>query len=739
MSLTVVPLWGETVGWILLHSVWQGAILGGALAIVLRVLPPSLARARYAVACATLALMVVLPTATGLEAGRLQPDVSHPASQSREASVDATLTAPSPAPSIAHRVSLVPTRIRIAAQRSDRDIPASRMLRLVAAVWSLGVVLLGVRLAGGWMLNRNLTRRGVTAAPAEWLAMVARLRVVMGIRRPVRLLVSMRVAAPVLIGWVRPLVLLPASALTGLAPWQVELLLRHELAHVRRYDYLVNLLQSVAEVLLFHHPVAWWVSRQIRAEREHCCDDAVALTAGAPAYIRALVAMEELRGRAALAPPLMLGADGASLLRRMQRLAARAVAPAPGVSGRQLGALAALLLGVPMVIGLAGALAGGAASAPPSYAATVPPGPAATAVPTGPWAAPCAIEDALTTTICEPLTDYVTAVLQRRGMDGAVVVQDVLTGAVISYASASSAAESNVTRAMMPASIWKLSLAALWWEEGMGDREVPCADEMAVGATSIRHWRRAPRGTMNAAGMLVESCNTAAAHMALELRDRLGPDGMRDAFSRLGFQAQLRDDAALRPGSNGGADRMRREEDFWATASLAWRERMSPARAVLRLPSRDDDAAWAGLGVGQAVEVTPLHVARFLQAVGNDGVMQHPTIEPAYALREDSKQRIMKAATARRMQDAMRTVVREGTARGISSMLHGARWTLGGKTGSARAAESGQVDGWFAGLLFDERAVPRYAVVVYLQGSGPGGGESARFAADITRRLGGTH
>lgn len=722
----------------LVHSVWQGAILAGAFAVGLRALPTSRAGARYALGCATLALMVVVPIFSGVRAGRLQPGVSHASVASREPAAAATRPVASrrradPAPSL----HLIPSAIRVAVQSGQAGVTAHRVLPLLTYAWFVGVVILLLRLAGGWMLNRDLSHRGATAAPAEWLAILDRLRRAMGIRRPVRLLLSMRVPAPVLIGWARPLVLLPAVALTGLAPWQVELLLRHELAHVRRYDYLVNLLQSMAEVLLFHHPAAWWVSRQIRAEREHCCDDAVAMAAGAPAYIRALVAMEELRGGEAFAPPLMLGADGGSLLRRMQRLAATAVAPAPGVGGTHPAALASVVLALPVVILLQSALAAGASSVLRTDAVTVGPGRPASAAPAGPWAASCAIEKPLPTTICEPLTDHVTAVLQRRGMDGAVVVQDVRTGAVISYASASRAAESNVTRAMMPASIWKLSLAAIWWEEGMGDRVVPCVDEMAVGSRSIRHWRRAPRGTMNAAGMLVESCNTAAAHMALELRDRLGPEGMRDAFGRLGFHARTQGDAALRRGINGGADQIHREEDFWATASVSWRERMSPARAVLSLPSRDDDAAWASLGVGQAVEVTLLHVARFLQAIGNDGVMQQPTTEPAFALRGDSEQRIMKAATAKRLQDAMQAVVRDGTAKGASAMLRGARWTLGGKTGSSRSVDSEQIDGWFAGLLFDESGASRYAVVVYLQGGGPGGGEAAGVAVDITRRLGG--
>src|SRR6185503_3583474 len=131
-----------------------------------------------------------------------------------------------------------------------------------------------------------------------------------------------------MVGWVKPAVLLPAAALTGLSTVQLESLLAHELAHVRRHDYLVNLLQGLIETLLFYHPAVWWVSRQIRREREHCCDDiAVALCGDVKLYAGALAQLEELRGRV-LEPAL--AATGGELLGRIRRL----LQPAP--SGRRI-------------------------------------------------------------------------------------------------------------------------------------------------------------------------------------------------------------------------------------------------------------------------------------------------------------------------------------------------------------------------------------------------------------------
>src|SRR5256885_1205164 len=129
--------------------------------------------------------------------------------------------------------------------------------------------------------------------------------------------------APAVIGWLRPVILLPASALTGLTPLQLDALLAHELAHVRRYDYLVNLIQSVIETLLFYHPAVWWVSARVRDEREHCCDDlAVAVCGDAHFYASALLGMERLR---VTIPTLALTAAGGSLMGRVRRL----VAPPP--------------------------------------------------------------------------------------------------------------------------------------------------------------------------------------------------------------------------------------------------------------------------------------------------------------------------------------------------------------------------------------------------------------------------
>jgi beta-lactamase regulating signal transducer with metallopeptidase domain len=195
---------------------------------------------------------------------------------------------------------------------------AAALLPWTAFLWLLGVMFFSARLVLGWRYTRRLRSCGARP-PGEGLQVALRqLGQQLGIARAVRLWESALVSVPTAIGWLRPVILLPASALTGLTRQQLEAIIAHELAHIRRHDYLINLLQAVIETLLFYHPAVWWVSRQIRQEREHCCDDlAVAVCGDALGYARALFTMEQLR---AAAPPLVMAANGGTLMNRIERL-----------------------------------------------------------------------------------------------------------------------------------------------------------------------------------------------------------------------------------------------------------------------------------------------------------------------------------------------------------------------------------------------------------------------------------
>jgi beta-lactamase regulating signal transducer with metallopeptidase domain len=321
----------QALGWTLVHFLWQGALLAALLVAVREAVARRSASARYALSAGTLALMGVVPVATFVS---LLTRAATPEGGAMAA------VAPTTANGRAE------TLAGLAASSSGLD-PATLMPFLVAA-WGLGVLALSVRMIGGWTVARRLARSGRPLSLDGLERSLARLCARMRIGRPVRLLESARVEIPTVVGWLRPVILFPAATLAGLTPAQLEVVLAHELAHVRRMDYLVNLLQTAVETLFFYHPAVWWVSGRLRVEREHCCDDAAVAACGdAVAYARALADLEGLR---LTDGGLALAADGGSLLDRIGRLVGRPAAPSRR-GARAVGAVAALAI-------VGGALAG---------------------------------------------------------------------------------------------------------------------------------------------------------------------------------------------------------------------------------------------------------------------------------------------------------------------------------------------------------------------------------------------
>src|SRR5207245_2728912 len=195
------------------------------------------------------------------------------------------------------------SRAPLAGSRTEQPMG---MLWLVEA-WFLGVLLLSLRTAGGLMLIERMRRKEIKAVGAELYLRCLVLQRRMGLDRVIRYCECHRLDAPAVLGWFRPVVLLPVRALTGLTEEQIEAVIAHELAHIRRFDCFVNLFQIATETLLFYHPAVWWVSQRIRAEREHCCDDeAIAICGDAVNYARALTLMEEGR----TAPVLVMASSG---------------------------------------------------------------------------------------------------------------------------------------------------------------------------------------------------------------------------------------------------------------------------------------------------------------------------------------------------------------------------------------------------------------------------------------------
>ncbi len=308
------------IGRIVIHSIWQGVLIGWLAALVLGLMRRRSASARYALAGGALAAIVLAPIATVVVAdGAIHQQL-----------IGALRILPLRSDQVGWLAGLSP-----------------QFATNAAAIWFVGASCFLIRLLRQWIGVRTMLRCGGRSSdPLQIEADLLRDR--LGIARPVTVLVSAFATTPLILGWLRPVILLPISATTGLTPIQLRMIMAHELAHVARADYAINLIQVAVEALMFYHPAVWWLSHRIRVEREFCCDDlAVATGEDALQYARALATLEDLR---AAPDRLSVAASGGSLLCRIQRLVGGSVS-APT---RPSHPLAAVLLALVLLISVTG-------------------------------------------------------------------------------------------------------------------------------------------------------------------------------------------------------------------------------------------------------------------------------------------------------------------------------------------------------------------------------------------------
>lgn len=327
------PTLSALIAHVLIQFLWQGALLALVLAAALRLTRSHSASLRHALACGTLGLMLAAPILTLVLAWP-----------------------PSAAPSVAGAFTATTEKTTPAESFAPTALLEPSWTPWITWLWLAGVVTLAFRWIGGWwQLNRLITRHSQPAS-VDWQRRLEALTASLGWRGDVRLRESSHVTGPLVVGGWRPVILLPLGLLTGLPTVQVEAILLHELAHLRGRDFLINGLQRVAETVLFYHPAVWWVSEQIRRERELRCDDlVVSVQGGGRSLAEALLTLAE---READLPPFALAADGGSLPHRIRRLLGVSDSDAATPRNRKwrLGLLAGLLvaLGVGVVATLSG-------------------------------------------------------------------------------------------------------------------------------------------------------------------------------------------------------------------------------------------------------------------------------------------------------------------------------------------------------------------------------------------------
>jgi TonB family protein len=316
----------QSLGWTLLHFLWQGALIAAGYAAVRLLVPADHAEARYAAGLAALALIALCPPLT---LAVVYPHVVVAAANAESTAIDAIVATAAAAP-------------------APNAFTLDWVLPWLVLSWVVGVAVMAWRAFRQWQALERIAQH--CARPSSDLErMLASLARRFGLARVVRVLVSSEIDTPTLIGWIKPVVLIPTAVALGFPRQQLELILAHELGHLRRYDHLVNLAQAVIETLLFYHPAVHWISREVRNDREVCCDRLVLrLTEGEPReYAQTLASLEEVR---LAMPRVAIAATGGLLLDRVRRIinvpAPRLAAPRPTLGLTLLVAAAVILAGV---------------------------------------------------------------------------------------------------------------------------------------------------------------------------------------------------------------------------------------------------------------------------------------------------------------------------------------------------------------------------------------------------------
>ena len=313
--------------------------------------------------------------------------------------------------------------------------------------------------------------------------------------------------------------------------------------------------------------------------------------------------------------------------------------------------------------------------------------------------------------ICETANEYALGFMRSKGLTGVTVLQNVHSGGLVAFA-ASDPAKVDVSTGLLPLSTVKLLVAASCWDHEESVRRKLSSMEQLLSDSLIR------------------GNDDAGRRLASALRDAIGTEQALKDIENYGFLSSQASPTIV-------------DVPFWSKLPPPWKERLVPAACYHSLTKDTSTKDWEDtLSIGEErFVVTALHVSRFLQAVGNRGLVLQP-----FAQTEDSQGdsktdsartsiRLLQESSALKLQSAMRATVERGTAKSIASILADTGWTIGGKTGTGPGPEGPgpQSDGWFAGLIFDSKGNPRFTVVTFVKHGGYGGGNAARISAEVAR------
>ncbi len=316
----------ENLARTLLHSVWQIGLIGFCLFLVLRLTTRSNANLRYMLSVSALSFCLILPVSTFFYFSQFSFYTGKNQIVSAETNKnilrEQTQTADEyfADEKVVANSAKTETAISVNGWQNTFNRFFSDYSPIVVAFWFLGILLFSMRLFGGFRKLHELKTKEISDADFKWQIKFTRLCEKLKITQNVRLLKSDLVESPMVIGWLKPVILVPASVFWQIDTKQLETILAHELMHIRRFDFPVNFAQSFVEILFFYHPCVWWISKEIRRERECACDDAVLqiLDNAKFTYANALANLEELREKNN--PQLQVAANGGNLMNRIKRI-----------------------------------------------------------------------------------------------------------------------------------------------------------------------------------------------------------------------------------------------------------------------------------------------------------------------------------------------------------------------------------------------------------------------------------
>ncbi len=290
----------QALGWTVLNSLWQALVVAALVGLCLYFMRKRPSRERYIVANIGLFatfIWSVFTFVTLLQSKALSPDtvyLYHPQ---------------------------VPTEASLQQEIKSFFTGYFEMhLPLIVAIWLIGEAFFALKLAGGFLYVQRLQYFHSTPLGIEWQVKIKQLSNSLGLNKAVNISESTLVNTPVVLGWLKPIILMPVGAVNNLSIQQVEAILAHELAHIHRHDYILNIVQTLIETLMYFNPAVWWISSQIRIERENSCDDiAVSLVGNSLIYAKALASLQEIQQYApALVLPFSENKD--QMLNRIRRI-----------------------------------------------------------------------------------------------------------------------------------------------------------------------------------------------------------------------------------------------------------------------------------------------------------------------------------------------------------------------------------------------------------------------------------